>query len=118
MMDEAVATRNPYKDRKGGFVRFEDVGAYRKFMTSGKLEILVVIMSKRPQSIYELAKITSRSFSNVLKDCQGLAHTGFIQLIDVGDQRETKKPELAFDYERIVIEMPNLGSYEIHLKAA
>ena len=100
-----------------GVIRFENPNAYRKFMTTTRIEILVIINEKKPQSIYHLSKLMDRSFSSVLKDCQILAETGFIKLTkESNGERGSLRPELAYPYEEIDIRF-DCGSYKILLIA-
>ncbi len=96
-------------------VVFSSVTEYQKFMTEQKLAILAVVANKRPQSIYQLAQLVDRDFANVQRDCVGLAAHGFMKLEDAGDAKGSKTPQLAFDYMRIIIQMPTISySHDLH----
>jgi predicted transcriptional regulator len=75
-------------------------------MTEQKLAILATIISQRPTSIYQLAQLVERDFANVQRDCTALEAAGFIRLKDSKDAKGSKIPCLAFDYTRIVVQMP------------
>ncbi len=98
-------------------IYFDSIESYRKFMTLQKIEILSVIAQQSPSSIYELAKMVDRSFSAVFKDCASMESTGFIQLIESGDSKNTKKPALSFDYNLVHIDIPN-RSFDISIGEA
>ncbi len=96
-------------------VVFNSVTEYQKFMTEQKLAILAVVANKRPQSIYQLAQLVDRDFANVQRDCVGLAAHGFMKLEDARDAKGSKTPQLAFDYMRIIIQMPTISySHDLH----
>ncbi len=84
-------------------------------MTEQKLAILAVVANKRPQSIYQLAQMVDRDFANVQRDCVGMAAHGFMKLEDTDDAKRSKIPQLAFDYMRIIIQMPTISySHDLH----
>jgi predicted transcriptional regulator len=89
-------------------ILFNSVVDYQKFMSEQKIAILAAIISQKPSSIYQLAQILERDFGNVQRDCTALEVMGFIALEEAGDTKRSKTPKLAFDYRRIVIEMPKL----------
>jgi predicted transcriptional regulator len=96
---------------------FASVADYQKFMTEQKLAILAAIISKKPSSIYQLSQLVDRDFANVQRDCVALVGMGFIKLIEAEDHRKSKSPRLAFDYTKIVIQMPRV-SYSHNLEEA
>ena len=53
-------------------VFFDSLASFRSFMTIQKLEILTLIASSKPKSVYELAKMLNRAIAPVQKDCQTL----------------------------------------------
>ncbi len=89
-------------------ILFNSVVDYQKFMTEQKIVILAAIISQKPTSIYQLAQLLDRDFGNVQRDCTALEAMGFITLEESGDAKGSKAPKLAFNYRRIVIEMPKL----------
>ena len=77
---------------------FESVASFRNFMTIQKIEILNVISTQKPNTIYGLAKLVGRDFAGVLRDCISLETVGFIKLKESKDARGSKKPILSFPY--------------------
>jgi predicted transcriptional regulator len=63
-----------------------------KIFSKPRMEILQAIIAKKPQSIYELAKIVDRDFKNVYSDVQFLNDVGLIKLKETGDNRKGLKP--------------------------
>ena len=96
-------------------LRFASVTAYQQVMSDQKYAILAAIYRHNPPSIYQLAKILGRTTQNVIRDCKVLAGHGFIEFAELGDGRKTKVPRLAFDYNTLVICMPNV-TYKIEFE--
>jgi len=92
-----------------GVIVFSSVTEYQKFMTEQKLVILAVVANKEPSSIYQLAQLVDRDFANVQRDCVALVAHGFMKLEESGDAKKSKIPRLAFDYMRIIIQMPSIS---------
>ena len=91
-----------------GTLVFNSVTDYQKFMSEQKLAILAMIISKKPASIYQLAQLVDRDFANVQRDCVALESMGFIKFVIGKDAKGSKAPRLAFDYRKILVQMPNL----------
>jgi predicted transcriptional regulator len=98
-------------------IQFDAVDGFRTFATSQKIELLSVLATERPKSIYELAKILNRTFSAVWKDCVSLKTMGFIKLNKSKDSRGSLRPELIFPYKTIKVFLPR-GSYQIQFSKA
>lgn len=98
-------------------ILFESVSGFRNFMTLQKLELLTLIASKKPRSVYELAQMVDRAIAPVQKDCNVLAQTGFIYFEKEKGGRGTMTPKLKFDYNRIVVELP-AHPYELSFRTA
>ena len=77
---------------------FEGISALRKLLSNEKARLMHVIKTKKPNSIYELAKIVKRDFKSVSEDIKLLERFGFIDLIsEKSGQRERLKPILVVD---------------------
>jgi predicted transcriptional regulator len=103
-----VATNKTIHVHPQDVLVFDSVASYQRLMSEQKYMILAAIRNLKPTSIYQLAKLVERDFSNVKKDCETLEASGFILLEDSGDNRGTKIPKLIFDYNVIEIRMPNM----------
>lgn len=109
--------------KKSGYIQptdvilSESINGFRNFMTLQKLELLTLIASEKPKSVYELAKMVERAIAPVQKDCAALAKAGFIFFEKEKGGRRTMTPKLKFDYNRIVIELPD-HPYELSFKSA
>lgn len=98
-------------------IYFDTWTSFRGFMTLQKLEILMMVSSVEPKSIYELSRLLDRSLSAVQKDCEMLQRIGFINLKKQKTGRRSITPTLVFDYDKIVVRLPK-HPYELTFKAA
>lgn len=107
---------------KKGFVQpsdvilFESVAGFRNFLTLQKLEILTLIASKKPKSVYDLAVMVGRSIAPVQKDCKALVGAGFIYLERQHAGRGAQVPVLKFNYDKILVELPKFP-YELAFRS-
>jgi len=83
---------------------FQSLDQLRKFLTTKRLELLRVIRHKKPQSIYELAKLVERTPENVNTDLKFLERLGFVEVTKVKEIRKKSIPEVSYD--RMTLEIP------------
>jgi len=77
---------------------FEGISALRQLLSNEKAKILHIIKTKKPSSIYNLAKIINRDFKSVNEDVKFLERFGFIDLIaEKTGKRERLKPVIVVD---------------------
>ena len=69
--------RNEKVTYKSG-IGFSDINSFRKFFSKRRMELLSVIKHKKPESIYQLAKIVGREYKNVYDDVRLLEELGLI----------------------------------------
>ena len=112
----AIKMRKPDIQPKN-IIYFDTWTSFRGFMTLQKLEILMMISSVQPKSIYELCRLLDRSLAAVQKDCETLARIGFINLKKQKTGRGAITPTLVFEYNKIVVNLPK-HPYELTFKAA
>jgi predicted transcriptional regulator len=67
-----------------------------KIFSKSRMEILRAIITQKPKSIYELAKILDRDFKNVYSDVQFLNDIGLIKLKDTTSTRKGLMPVARF----------------------
>ena len=79
------------------FTSFE---AFRKAMTPQRFALLKVIREKQPESIKELAAITSRDMKNISEDVKILLDMDLIELEKHG---KNKAPRLHYDGFRLEV---------------
>ena len=85
---------------------FEAIAALRSILSNEKARLLHTIKTKKPNSIYSLAKMLKRDFKSVSDDINLLEKFGFIELIaEKTGNRERHQPALIVDtmYIRIKI---------------
>lgn len=113
---KSIKTRKPNLQPEN-IIYFDSWTSFRGFMSLQKLEILTMISSLEPKSIYELMRLLDRSLSAVQKDCEALEHAGFITLEKQKTGRGQVVPRLKFNYDKIVVQLPR-HPYELSFKAA
>lgn len=97
-------------------VIFDSLNSFRNFMTLQKLELLTIIASAKPKSVYELSKMLDRALGPVQNDCNGLEGLGFIIFEQEKSGRKTIVPKLKFNYDTIIVELPD-HHYELSFKS-
>ncbi len=91
-------------------VYFESIDTLESILTDKRLTLLRTIKEKKPQSIYELAKILHRDTKNVSNDVFKLSELGFITLTKSQKGRARVSPTV--NYDKIVLEIP-ISSIEV-----
>jgi predicted transcriptional regulator len=79
---------------------FPDISWLSKIFSPERIRLIQAIKEKRPESIYQLAKILGRVHTNVHKDVHDLAEMGIIELKKArrnGQKREALCPEYNWD---------------------
>jgi len=79
-------------------VHFTSIEAARTLLTPGRLALLRAVRSKRPGSIYELAKMVNRDLKNVQDDVRLLQTYGLIRMADAmrAGRRRVRVPRALF----------------------
>ena len=85
---------------------FSGVFALRQLLSNERARILHVIKTKKPNSIYALAKELGRSFKSVSDDIKLLERFGFIDLIEEKTKNRIRhRPEIVVDEVNINIKI-------------
>ncbi len=85
---------------------FEGIHDLRQLLSNEKAKILNTIKTKKPSSIYALAKSLGRDFKSVNDDIRLLEKFGFVDLIaEKTGKRERLKPILAVESIHINIKI-------------
>ena len=92
------ATEAGRKPRRREGVYFTSIEAVRNLLMPNRLALLRAIRTKRPGSIYELAKLVGRDLKNVQDDLRILEHYGLVRLSrgHRGGKRKVRVPEALF----------------------
>ena len=95
-------------------ISFDSLDTYNKVMTPKKLQLIMAIARLKPESINHLARLLSREYAHVFKECKMLQTLGFIKLVEVGSgQKKQSQPILAFNYDLIRVKAPIEESFSI-----
>lgn len=108
-----IESEKDFFDRVGKLVKGVDKGIRKKLtdeslsvgsfndlakaLTPKKRELLKVIKSRKPKSIYELAKMVNRSQENVFSEVKFLEELGLIETVKETNGRERIRPFITFD---------------------
>ncbi|MGH7818709.1 MAG: helix-turn-helix domain-containing protein [Candidatus Binatia bacterium] len=77
-------------------VYFTSIEAARNLLTPSRLALLRSLRTKRPRSIYELAKTLKRDFKNVQEDLRILERYGLVRVAKSRGSRRARVPEALF----------------------
>jgi len=81
---------------------FEGLEMLRRLLSNEKARLLHTVKSRKPKSIYDLAKILQRDFKSVNDDVKLLERFGFIKMIpEKTGKRNRLKPVLSSEIIRI-----------------
>jgi len=79
-----------------------EIASLRQLLSNERARLLHTIKTKKPASIYELAKLLGRDFKAVRQDIRLLEHFGFVELMSSHKQgREHLRPIV--DVDKIII---------------
>ena len=85
---------------------FEGLSALRKVLSNEKARMIHIIKTKKPKSLYALAKILGRNFKSVSEDIKLLERFGFIDMIaEKTGKRERLRPSVIVDSINIKIKV-------------
>ena len=92
------------KVRKEEGIYFDSIDNMRAVLTNNRLLILKIIRERKPNSVYELAKMLDRDLKNVNQDLRLLADVGLVTLEKIEDDKKRVIPHV--DYGKILLEIP------------
>lgn len=85
---------------------FEGLSALRKVLSNEKARILHTLKTKKPKSLYELAKILKRDFKSISQDVKLLERFGFIDMVaEKSGNRNRLRPVIVVDTINISIKV-------------
>lgn len=77
---------------------FEGIAALRRLLSNERARILSVIKTRRPSSLYALAKLLQRDFKSVSSDIALLKRFGFVEMVaEKTGRRSRLRPTLIVD---------------------
>ena len=94
---KAAESNRRVRRREG--VYFTSIEAARNLLTPNRLALLRAVRSKRPGSIYELAKVVGRDLKNVQDDLRLLERYGLVRMTNGtrSGKRKVRVPKALFD---------------------
>ncbi len=85
---------------------FQGIETLRKILNNEKARLMHIIKTKKPNSIYSLAKLLKRDFKSVSDDIKLLEKFGFLEMTaEKTGKRERLKPSLIIDTMYIKIKI-------------
>ena len=85
---------------------FEGLTMLRRLLSNEKARMFNIIKTKKPNSIYKLAKLLKRDFKSVNEDIKLLQRFGFVEMIaEKTGKRERLRPVLVVDSLHINIKL-------------
>lgn len=66
--------------KKRGGIDFSEITALRQLLSNERARMLHTLRTKKPDSIYQLAKLLGRDFKSVRKDVELLRHFDLVRL--------------------------------------
>lgn len=85
---------------------FEGLSALRKLLSNQRARLLHVVKTKKPTSIYALAKLLGRDFKSVFSDIKLLERFGFVEMVsEKSGNRRRLKPIIVSDTIHINIKV-------------
>ncbi len=85
-------------------IDFSDIAVLRHLLSNERVRILHTIKTKKPESIYKLAKTLGRDFKSVNMDVKFLEKFGFLEFIaEKKGKRERFKPIITADKMNIIV---------------
>lgn len=88
------------KTEREEILAFESLDVLRKVLTNQRIELLRLIRTKKPKTIYQLAKISGRAYPNVFQDVKILEELGLIKL---EEENHSIEPIAKYDTLKISI---------------
>ena len=98
----AVARGERRVERGEPKVWFTSTESFAKILSARNRELLRLIAEKAPDSLEELAQITSRAKSNLSRTLRTMEHYGLVRL--ERDERGRIKPKVVYD--RVELDVP------------
>jgi predicted transcriptional regulator len=84
----------------------KDIFLLRQLLSKERARILYLLKTKKPKSIYQLAKFAGRNFKSVSQDINLLEKFGFVEFhLGKTGKRQAKTPILAIDQLNIVLSL-------------
>ena len=100
-MGKAIERGEKVKKHVG--VYFEDTEAFRKALTSKRLELLRLIKKHHPKTMHSLSKLAGRDMKNVAQDVELLRNLGLVSTKKEKKGRKEVSPSVDYDAIELMI---------------
>jgi predicted transcriptional regulator len=94
-----------YKRSSPPVIYVEDINAFKKILTEGRIAVLRAIHETRPASVYALAKLLKRDRSTLTSDLRILENLGLIEMRHEQGVRHMTRPIVDYDRLDVSIEI-------------
>jgi predicted transcriptional regulator len=85
---------------------FESLATLRKLLSNERAKLLHILKTKKPSSLYQLAKLLGRDFKAVRDDVLLLERFGFLEIVaEKTGKRNRLRPVLVVDQVQIKIKL-------------
>lgn len=91
------------KVKKEAGIYFESAEAFRKALTTKRLELIRLIKKRHPQSLQELARLAERDIKNVSQDLKLLENLGLVSTKKEKEGRKEVSPSVNYDAIELMI---------------
>lgn len=98
---EAIERGEKVKRERG--IYFESTEAFRKALTTKRLELLRLIRKHHPKTMQELSKLADRDIKNVTQDVELLQNLGLVSTKKEKTGRKEVSPSVDYDAIELMI---------------
>lgn len=91
------------KVKKEVGIYFEDAEAFRKALTSKRLELLRLIRKHQPKTLHQLSRLAGRDLKNVAQDVELLKNLGLVSTKKQKTGRKEVSPAVNYDAIELMI---------------
>ncbi len=84
---------------------FESIDDLRRILTAKRLELLLTITRRRPESVHELAGMVQRDYKNVSTDIALLERLGLVSLHARSGKGRAQTPTVPYDEIQVTIDL-------------
>ncbi|MGR3311018.1 MAG: HVO_A0114 family putative DNA-binding protein [Candidatus Brocadiales bacterium] len=91
------------KVKKEAGIYFESAEAFRKALTTKRLELLHLIKKHQPKTLHQLSRLAGRDLKNVAQDIELLKNLGLVSIKKEKTGRKEVSPSVNYDAIELMI---------------
>lgn len=91
------------KVKKEAGIYFESAEAFRKALTTKRLELLHLIKKHHPETLNQLSRLAKRDLKNVCQDVETLKNLGLVSTVKKKEGRKEVSPTVDYDAIELMI---------------